>query len=385
MKQQVAIIGSGVVGLAVATGLAQLGLRIGVFDARPIALDHSNDLDLRVYAINQASVKLFKQLGVWQSILDTGVSYYQRMYVWDESSNGELCFNSQEIAKPNLGYIIEEKKIRNALLQNLLNSESVTFYQESKLENISIEQEQVYLSGNNIDCKAKLLIGADGANSWVRKHLSFDCTQTPYKHQAIVCHVKSTLSHNQTAFQIFTKEGPLAFLPLQDNHQCSIVWSISPEQAQVLMDLDDSEFIIALEDAFQVKLGHILSVSQRVSFPLIERKLESFIKPRVMLMGDAMHTIHPLAGMGVNLGLADVAAFLKIVQENKFAFDSYRALRAYERMRKGPVFATTHLMQLLKNSFTDKGIPASLRGWGMNLITSTSWIKHKVMQFAVGD
>lgn len=386
MKKDVIIIGSGVVGLTMAACLEQQSLSVAVIDAKPITLSNSEQPDLRVYAINQASQKLLTEVGAWQYIPIEKLSPYRNMYVWDECSNGVLSFSAQEIAKQNLGYILEERVIKNALLKALQNSANVSLQGGYQIDAIEVQPEQVYLSADKAEMNSRLIIGADGANSWLRSKLDFACQATPYNHHAIVCYVEHQKEHQQTAYQIFTKDGPLAFLPSPKNNRCSIVWSVPPQYEKELMALSDEAFKAQLEQTFQLKLGKILTVSKRLSFPLIERVVSPFVKQRVALIGDALHTIHPLAGLGANLGLADVAALNSSIKRDVAAFDEYKTLRHYERSRKGAVLMTTQLMKILQKSFSSQGlIPAPLRGFGMNMISSSALLKTQIMRFSSGE
>lgn len=391
MKKDVVIVGGGVVGLATAAALAPLALNIAVVDAGEI--DSSTQLsastDSRIYAINHASEQFLSQLNAWQQIPPDRLSPYCKMWVWDENSQGVLDFNCQALARSSLGHIIEEHVLKHALLKVLSAAANVTLHSNRRLETIDSSEAYVHLSTranteHALDFTAKLVVGADGANSWIRQQCQFDCTATPYPHHAIVTNVVTELPHQKTAYQIFTKEGPLAFLPLPSVNHCSIVWSVPPTRANQLMELSDQGFIEQLEGAFQKKLGRIEHISKRVSFPLIERRVTPYVKPRIALVGDALHTIHPLAGLGVNLGLLDVTALAACVKNNLPSIGEYHVLRKYERQRKGHILTITTLMRLLQQAFSTNGLPGWLRGLGMNVISNTPAINKQIMRFASG-
>lgn len=389
MKKEVVIVGAGVVGLAMAAALAKLDLNIAVLDAGPIP--DSNELlkadkDLRVYAFNQASQKLFRDIGAWQPLIEADLlSPYLHMHVWDANSDGKLLFHAQELGRQQLGHIVEERALKYALLSCLEKLDNVTLHGNRQLDSVDVQNEAVFLQTSKGDICTKLIIGADGANSWLRKTLNFTCKATPYPHHAIVCYVKTEQSHQQTAYQIFQQEGPLAFLPSPDQHQCSIVWSLPKEKAGEMMALSDEDFCQHLGETFQHKLGKLSESSQRVSFPLIERQVSPFIKPRVALIGDALHTIHPLAGLGMNLGLADVCALQVAIGQSPTEFDAFQTLRRYERSRKGEVKLLTTLMSLLSRAYSNKGIPPLLRSIGMNRISQSILLKSAIIKFAAGD
>ncbi len=236
MKKDIVIVGAGVVGLAAAASLASLDLDIAVLDANPITpIKESLDMepDLRVYAFNQASKMLFQSFGAWELLAEKNLlSPYRHMQVWDANSKGVLSFNAQELGLQQLGHIVEERSLKQVLLSTIEKLDNVSLHGECSLKSISVQEDAVFLQTSTEDISAKLVVGADGANSWLRKTLDFTCQETPYPHHVIVCYVQTEKSHQQTAFQLFHHEGPLAFLPLRNAHQCSIVWSMPKAQAK---------------------------------------------------------------------------------------------------------------------------------------------------------
>ncbi len=385
MKQDIVIIGGGVVGLATAASLASFNFNIAVVDAKDIKQNLSQSTDLRVYAINAATQQLLSNVNAWQYISEDKLSPYLNMFIWDELSSGVLEFGAQELGLPYLGHIIEEKVLKNALLNVIKSMPNVSLHANTQLKSVNISDDAVFIETNNGDIKSKLIIGADGANSWLRSELNFECQATPYEHHAIVCSLTTQLPHKKTAYQHFTCDGPLAFLPLKNSNQCSIVWSVPPTCAKELVNQTDDEFCQSIATAFNLKLGEVSGVSKRVSFPLIERTVSPFIKNRALLVGDALHTIHPLAGLGVNLGLSDVAGLKHSIEACHNQFDAYKTLRHFERSRKGEVLAITKLMKLIHQSFSSSSsLPSWLRGIGMNTISQSTFIKSQIIKLASG-
>jgi 2-octaprenylphenol hydroxylase len=385
MKQDIVIIGGGIVGLATAASLAAFDFNIAVVDAKDIKVNLSGTTDLRVYAINSASQQLLTNVKAWQNISATKLSPYLKMFIWDELSSGSLKFSAQELGSAHLGHIVEETVLKNALLDIISKLPNISLHANTQLKSVNISDDCVFIETDSGDIKSKLVIGADGANSWLRNELSFECKATPYENHAIVCNLSTQYAHEQTAYQRFTHEGPLAFLPLKDAHKCSIVWSVPPKQARELMSQSNEVFCQSISKALDFKLGDISNLSQRVSFPLIERQVKPFIKNRAILVGDALHTIHPLAGLGVNLGLADVAGFVTSIKECKTTFDDHRTLRHFERSRKGEVLALTKLMKIIQQSFSSSAyLPGWLRGMGMNIINQSIFIKSQIIKLASG-
>ena len=380
MAKQVLIIGGGVVGLTAALGLSRLGHDVSVIDGGSLEVSALlSDFEARVYAINEASAALFKAQNVWSFIKEQRLSPYEKMTVW-QASGGRLSFDSREVAKPELGFIIESKVIKNALIQALSLKPNVSLHQNIKLTDLSISEEKVVAVSKEENFHGQLLLACDGANSWVRKSLQVPVEVRPYGHHAMTATVKTAYPHKKTAYQCFTEDGPLAFLPLAKRDCSSIVWSASEEKINQLLKLDERCFCEALSDAFQHKLGDVSEVSQRFSFPLVERHIKHYIRPGVVFLGDAAHTIHPLAGLGVNLGLSDVACFLRVSEDgNNF---SYSSLRKYERERKAANVMAIKAMAMIKQCYSPNGMPSWLRGAGMSMINQVSPIKKALMDLA---
>jgi 2-octaprenylphenol hydroxylase len=382
MNKNILIVGGGVIGLSAALGLSLAGHTVSVFDSRSLKPNLIYGDDMRVYAINDASKKLFERLGCWEAIVNQRVSPYQKMHVWDAGSEGELHFDCLQFAKPQLGFIIEEQAIKNALLSKLINHPLVTLIENTELLEMDEKANQIVLHTKERLHKGDLLIGADGANSWVKKKARFETKETPYGHHALVAKLKTEKSHDKTAWQIFTPTGPLAFLPLSDPNHSSIVYSSHESHIKHLMGLEEGAFCADIQKAFESKLGKVMETSKRVTFPLVERHTQQYVKPKIALMGDALHTIHPLAGLGVNLGLKDVSAFLDCASDNKDTFPAFSVLRRYERSRKGHNALVIEAMRAIKSTFSFTGFPAMLRGVGMNFISDHFIIKKIIAEHA---
>jgi len=234
---------------------------------------------------------------------------------------------------------------------------------------------------------ARLLVGADGANSRVRDAAGIGIEKAAYNQKGVVCVVKSTNHHNYTAWHRFLPTDPLAFLPLGDG-RCSIVWSATDEEADRLLALDDGAFCRELEQAFDYKLGAVVSVGERAAFPLIRRHADSYVKQGLALIGDAAHTIHPLAGQGANLGILDAASLAQVLieaelQRNDFA--DYLTLRKFERWRRGENTLMMFGMSGFKNLFSNDQTELSvIRNMGLKLVNSLGPVKHKFMRHAMG-
>lgn len=361
----VLVIGGGIVGLTAALAMAQRHYTVAVIDAGTLMVN-TDKSDLRVYAINKASKMLLSELGVWQHLDDARVAPYNKMHVWDGVSGAYIDFDSRSIAEPNLGAIIEESILKQALLRRISSESKINLFPQSVIDEVCHLERSIKISGQNTAWEGQLLMIADGANSPMRHKLKVDVTSWSYEQQALVATVNSEKSHQNTAFQVFHPDGPLAFLPLSNLNQCSIVWSTHADNAMRLKLLDDNEFSRELTKAFGGQLGQIKVESDRHQFPLQMRHVKQYAGHRWLLLGDAAHTIHPLAGLGLNVGLADVKSWLTCLEMGKGELISKKVLGAYQRERKHSVWQIILLMEGFKRLFGTSASPVtSLRSLGL--------------------
>ncbi len=386
----IVIVGGGMVGATLACMLAgETDLSIAVIDnAAPLKKPSINSFDIRVSAITRASENIFKNIGVWEKIRTLRISPYRDMHVWDAKGNGVLHFDSADLAEPTLGHIIENRVMQYALQQRLKSFENVTVIAPASCKKmIENDGQVVLLLENDKVITASLLVGADGSRSWVRQQANIMVRGWDYDQAALVTYVKTEKPHQETAWQRFMPNGPLAFLPLTEGYS-SIVWSTIPEHADELKTMDETEFKKALCVASDNILGEILSCAERGVFPLRFFAVENYIKPNLALVGDAAHTIHPLAGQGVNLGLADAAALAQTLVDasnEAKAINSKSVLRRYERWRKADNLAMMVAMDGLKNMFgSELGLIRELRNSGMNIVNNLPIVKNTLIKQAMG-
>lgn len=389
----IVIVGGGMVGSALACALASTQnrnkLKIAIVEGRePEANWPVDSFDTRVSAITRGSQNLFEKLGVWDAMRTDRVSAYNEMFVWDATGDGNIHFDCAEIGEPNLGHIIENRVIARALLQKILQLDNVNVFCPAKPVQLTLTENitQVELDNNRtLDCN--LIVGADGGNSWVRQQAGIEIETRDYNQHAVVTAVKTSLPHQETAWQRFLPTGPLAFLPMTDNFS-SIVWSTTPEQARELLDLDGEKFKSTLAKAFDFKLGEIIELGPRAAFPLKGQHAKHYVKPHLALVGDAAHTIHPLAGQGVNLGFADVSKLAEVILEdhkNGKAIGSFKTLRRYERARRGDNLLMLESMGAFKMLFSNENAGLSkLRNLGLNITNKVAPAKHLFMRHAMG-
>lgn len=380
MKQvQAIVVGGGCIGLSAALGLANLGKKVLLIDAGKPAQVNSDEFGLRVSAISKASQALFEKLGIWQGIEAQRLAAYTNMDVRDKDSIGRIHFASNELDLSELGHIVENEVIRQALITQCEKNDNLEILFETPYSSIHQTDEQVLVTlASGEPVMAELLIACDGANSAIRSQFKMPITFWDYDHHAIVATVTSQVPHANTARQVFLPTGPLAFLPLPEQNTHSIVWSTSPEHAKQLVAMEEGEFNKALTAAFDSELGLCRVNSQRLSFPLKMRYARKWVENRVILMGDAAHTIHPLAGLGMNLGLKDVAKLLQLVADDQSSvFANGKLLRQYEMARKADAQTHIAMMQGLKELFEGSNpVKKLIRGIGLNVVDAAKPIKH---------
>ena len=393
------IVGAGMVGAAAACLLAQSNLskktapfKIALIEtsvATPFGAGH---FDPRVAAITEKSRQILADCGVWQAIENLRVSPYLAMNVWDAESTGRIHFDCHDIHVPNLGHIVESNVIVDMLLEKIATLETIDFICPATIHEYQKDQDMITVEmGDGRRISGSLLIGADGGNSKVRDHFNFECKQWDYQHEAIVATIKTTKPNQQEAWQRFMPTGPLALLPLNnqgDLHHSSIVWSQQPSIAEGLMALDDKQFCGELGRASEYCLGEVTSVSRRYKFPLRQNHAVDYVLPGVALIGDAAHTIHPLAGQGVNLGFADVAALAEEITRARMRdidIGDESILKRYQRRRKPENLATMAVMEGFKNLFSADQLPLRLlRSLGMSQLDKMTPLKNEIIKRAMG-
>lgn len=298
-QYDVLIIGGGMVGLTLACALGQSALRVAVIEAyEPQDMAADADYALRVSAINKSSQQVFEHIHAWQGMLQRRACAYQQMHVWDATGDGKIHFDAADLGTDGLGHIIENRVVQYALYEQARQLDSVQLICPAEITEIDYQPLGSRVSLRDGRClSATLLVGADGAQSTVRRAAQIELEQAAYQQKGVVAIVKSTRHHQDTAWQRFLPSGPLAFLPLSDG-RCSIVWSADDQRADELLAMDGQAFCRELEQAFDYTLGAVEAVSERAAFPLVRRHATHYVKPGLALIGDAAHTIHPLAGQG---------------------------------------------------------------------------------------
>ncbi|SDH68153.1 2-octaprenylphenol hydroxylase [Pseudomonas flavescens] len=394
MRADMIIVGAGMVGSALALALREQGLDCLVLDGGPLQVepfDANTAYEPRVSALSMASQRILERLGAWPGVLARRSCPYREMRVWDGSGTGSIHFSAASVHANRLGHIVENRVVQDALVERL-HASDVCLLADARLERLRHSGDDWLLTlADGRELRTPLVVAADGANSAVRRLAGCETREWDYLHHAIVTSVRCADAHQATAWQRFTDDGPLAFLPLGERdggHWCSIVWSTTPEQATHLMALADDEFSTALGQAFEYRLGQVLQVDRRLCIPLRQRHAKRYVEPGLALIGDAAHTIHPLAGQGVNLGFLDAAVLAEVLAQAAGRGErlaEVRVLSRYERRRMPHNLAMMAAMEGFQRLFQSDALALRwLRNTGLGLVDGLDEAKALFVRQALG-
>lgn len=390
------VVGAGMVGATLTRALADTSLRIAVLDGMPLetpltARATGSGYDPRVSALSAASENILRNLDVWSRIASDYRSPYRYMCVWDGEGTGEIRFDAAQLGENRLGHIVENWRVQQALLNSLENTKVALLGGRRVVELTREDDDWSLTLADGCVLRTPLVIAADGARSPLREMAGFVMREWDYLHHAVVTTVQTEKPHGDTAWQCFQPTGPLAFLPLPDRegqHYCSIVWSLLPEAAQEVMAMDDEGFALALARAFEGRLGKILQADPRHCIPLRQRHARRYVMPGLALIGDAAHSIHPLAGQGVNMGLLDAAELAEVLNSALRRGDnpaSLPVLQRYERRRIGANLSMMAAMQGFERLFHAQALPVRwVRNSGMRLMNNSGVLKARIIRQAMG-
>jgi 2-octaprenylphenol hydroxylase len=395
----VVIAGGGVIGavmaaLLIARGLSSAGRVAIIADRFAAAADAGAaeadaDWDLRVFALSRASQRLLAACGVWDLLPAQRMHAYERMCVWDARGEprgkGALSFDCAEIGEPNLGFIVEGRALQRRCLQAARSAGAVLI--EASIAGIRANDADAAIRlGDGRELRCQLLAAADGPESPARGMLGIATSGHSYHQDALVAHVRTERSHENTAWQRFLATGPVAFLPLPDGRS-SIVWSTTRGEAARLRALEGGDFGAALTAAGGEVLGKCELATALASFPLKLQYALEYARPRAVLLGDAAHVVHPLAGQGLNLGLLDCAALADVLGQAGAGgyFGEHKLLRRYERWRRSENLLAAGALDAMERVFsaTDP-LTSGLRGAGLNAVGKLPFVKRRLAQRALG-
>ncbi|MFG1497640.1 UbiH/UbiF/VisC/COQ6 family ubiquinone biosynthesis hydroxylase [Saccharospirillum sp. HFRX-1] len=389
------IVGGGMVGLSLAVASADQGLNVALIEpqrAEPVT-PQSGQFAPRVSAISPRNRHWLSQLGAWQQIPTSRIGRYTKMHVWDGQGQGAIDFDAAEIGADDLGQIVENHWITQALWQRVEALPAISVYQGNRLHEWQVQPEGVTVElDDGSRFQAAVIAGCDGKFSSLRDQAGFATREWSYGQTALVTSIRHTQQHQQTARQVFLDTGPLAFLPLAgenaDEHWSSIVWSADTERAEQLFALNDVDFLSALNRASEGCLGEIEHSDPRFRFPLAQMHSLDYIQDRLVLLGDAAHAIHPLAGQGVNLGFRDAEVLAQEwgrAHRLQLSPGDSAVLRRYQRRRQTHNLTTMAAMEGFKRLFGSDHPAAVLgRNLGLSGLQRLSWAKRPFIEAAIG-
>lgn len=391
-RVDVAVAGGGIVGAACALALSRQGLQVALIEAGEPPVWSAEAPDPRVYAFAPDNAALLDGLGVWRTVLDARVQPYRRMRVWDAAGGGELRFDADAFAVPQLGWIVEHGLLQDRLWAALRASD-VQLRCPASVVGLEQDDDGVRLElDDGLRIEARIAIAADGARSRLRDLAGIATTTEDYAQRGVVAYIATERPHENTAWQRFLPTGPLAFLPCapwpQAEHVSSIVWTLPDDEAVRVLALDDARFAEELGRAFAGRLGACCPLTPRIAFPLRRQLAATYVAGRVLAIGDAAHVVHPLAGQGVNLGLRDVSALSDAIsdaQARKTDWAAAHRLDRWARARRSDATASAHAFGLINRAFSNDALaPTLLRGHALGLVSRLAPLNRALWRHAAG-
>ncbi|OOF28455.1 2-octaprenyl-3-methyl-6-methoxy-1,4-benzoquinol hydroxylase [Salinivibrio sp. IB872] len=381
---EIIIVGGGMVGAATALGLARQGRQVALIERQvPQSFSPSQPMDLRVSAISHASVALLSDLGAWTDIEAMRVCPYRRLETW-EAEDSRVCFSAEQLDLPQLGYMVENRLIQLGLWQQFSRYDNLHVFSPASITSMHQKGQQHYVELDNGDTlTAPWLIGADGANSRVRDYAKIGITSWDYRQHCMLINVETASPQQDITWQQFFPSGPRSFLPLC-GQQASLVWYDSPQRIQQLCQLDAAQLKAEIVANFPAEVGEVTPVNWG-AFPLTRRHAQQYHRHGVVVIGDAAHTINPLAGQGVNLGFKDVAALLDACADAGEHWQDNATLTAYEKARRTDNMMMQTGMDVFYAAFSNRITPLKLaRNAVFKLAEHSGPVKKHVLKYALG-
>jgi len=384
------IIGGGMVGVSLALAMAGRGLRLGVVEAANPDLSSPPSYDDRGIALAYGSKRIFDGLRLWSLIAPLAESI-REIHVSDRGHFGFTRLSAEAERVPALGYVITGRDLGGALFEALQARDDVTLIAPARVIGISTGSDKAQLqldtAGGEMDLSAKLVIAADGGNSFIREALNIPVRRWEYGQHAVVTNITPEHPPTGVAFERFTNSGPIALLPMCEQ-RCALVWTVRDEELEQVIALDDEHFVAQFQTRFGYRLGRFIKVGRRNSYPLTFLRARASVVPRVAIIGNAAHTLHPVAGQGFNLGLRDVAALAEVVMDTHRAggdIGSLETLAGYDRWRgreqKAVALATDGLVRIFSNPLGPLRVARNL---GMLALDALPFSKHLLAKSAMG-
>jgi 2-octaprenylphenol hydroxylase len=367
------VIGSGVVGSALAIKVSKLGYKVAIVDSK-----ESPPNSLRHLSINQKSKSFLKEIGIWENIKNSAFPY-ERIKVWDQEGTGFIDFNAKEAQLPNLGYIVREGEIQKNLIQKFNENKVESFWGET-VQRVNFSSDEIFCETDKQTHIAKMIIGCDGMNSKIRELSEINYRSWSYNQTAVVANFKTSINESCIK-QTFTSVGPLALLPINDK-ESTMIWSIDDDVSYKFLAMSDEEFTSEVVNKFGEQIEELNMISKRQHFPLHHLSAKTFAKKGIFLVGDSAHHIHPLAGLGLNSGIGDVICLSELIESNSLE-NLEEIILAYNRKRIPINLGLAASMEAFKRGFGQKNIWLRLfRNTAFNFANKMSPLKKKFMELA---
>ena len=389
MNYQVTIVGGGVAGALLALYLGKARVNTCLIDKGKPSLKLANPFIGRTTSLNLSSINSLREAGIWETI-EKNSQQFEEIYVWDAEGSSSVQFNAAEISRKDLGVIVHNNIILEAIFNELEKIPEIRLIEDDSLMDVKHDPHKVEISTHaGLNIMSELLIGADGSLSKVRDLSQIPIRTWSYQQQALVASVVTEKSLNKTAFQIFTDTGPIALLPLaQGSNEASLIWSTDEEYGQKILKLERNLLMQELRLKTEDRFGEIICKEDIDSFPLHQLHAKKFYKGRSILVGDSAHTIHPLAGQGLNLGIADVKELSELLTSaNRYGRALYdkEILRSYSKRREPESYKMIALMEAFKRGFGSENIWIKLgRSFAFDFANNTKALKQRLIKEAAG-
>lgn len=382
----IVIVGGGLVGLSLARALARSGLSLALVEPQPLApIPEDGSWDSRIYAVSPGCAAFLERCGAWNRLPQERVTRVEAMRVYGDDADARLEFDAYDAGLRELAFIVESRQLQRALWETLF-SQDARLYCPANWTALEFQADHAVLRlDDGTELAARLLVGADGSESRVRAEAGITVTPTDYRQLGLVANFFCEKPHRDTAFQWFMRDGVLALLPLPGN-RVSMVWSVAQERGRSLLAAPAGELATEVESASRGALGALRLMTPAVAFPLKLQRVRRFVKPRLALVGDAAHNVHPLAGQGVNLGFRDARVLAGVLAERGTERDcgDYALLRRYERARREDVLATQLTTDGLQKLFNNDAVLLTrARNLGLRLVNWQPLLKNLLVRHAV--
>jgi len=378
------IVGGGMVGASLACALKNTPLKIAVIEAFAINSDQQPSYDDRGIALAYGSQRIFEAMGLWSQLAPHSTAI-TNIHVSDRGHFGVTRLSAKDENVPTLGQVITARSMGHVLNQALSQQNNLEMICPAKVTSLKQHSDSVELMLNDERClSAKLIVAADGGNSTIRKLLGLGALERDYQQTAITANITPERHHQGRAFERFTDSGPLALLPMSDN-RCSLVWTVKTGDEIDILELSDQDFLAQLQDRFGYRLGKLMQVGQRNSYPLKLMQADQAVQQRIVLIGNAAHSLHPIAGQGFNLGLRDVAALADVLATTNKDCGDAQLLHDYKQWRQqdqdNVINTTDALVKLFSNN---NPLLGHIRGAGLTVMDAIPPAKHWLAQKSMG-